>query len=138
MRITRSSRILALAILFLAMMTAMLPGTISHADNNPAAVAGLGDVYLPLVTAPDNSIHVATVLTPFDANTSDLNGPSSWATNYGKTPEIIVASDGNMLHILVQDYDPATPGRRCCCAWNPLPLAIKLLKHSPICPCSTA
>ncbi|MCA9875642.1 MAG: hypothetical protein KC441_18350 [Anaerolineales bacterium] len=97
------------ALLFLVMLTAVLPGAISHADNKPTAVSDSGDIFLPLVTAPDVSIPVTTVLTPFDANMSDLYGPSSWATNYGKTPEIVVVADGNMLHVLAQDYDPATP-----------------------------
>ncbi|MCB8985831.1 MAG: hypothetical protein H6659_18530 [Ardenticatenaceae bacterium] len=109
MKTPRSSGNLALAILFLVMMTAVLPGAISHADNKPTAVSDLGDIFLPLVTVPDVSIPVATVLTPFDANMSDLNGPSSWATNYGKTPEIVVVADGGMLHVLAQDYGPATP-----------------------------
>jgi hypothetical protein len=48
------------------------------------------------------------VLKPFDAGVSDLNGPSSWAANYGKSPEIIVASNGSELDILAQDYDSGT------------------------------
>ena len=48
------------------------------------------------------------MLTPFDANHSDLGGPSSWSTNYGKSPEIIVASNGTSLDVLAQDYDSAT------------------------------
>jgi hypothetical protein len=65
-------------------------------------------VYLPIIFSADNNI-VSSVLTPFDANKSDLVGPSSWAANYGKTPEIIVVSNGVALDILAQDYDPATP-----------------------------
>lgn len=63
--------------------------------------------YLPLVVRPD--ILVSSVLTPFDANVRDLAGPSSWETNYGKSPEIIAASSGADLHVLAQDYDPNTP-----------------------------
>jgi hypothetical protein len=48
-------------------------------------------------------------LAPFDANVDDLWGPSSWATNYGKKPEIIVAARGDALDVLAQDYNPATP-----------------------------
>ena len=47
----------------------------------------------------------AVQLSPFDANASDLHGPSSWRTRYGKSPEIIVASNGSSLHVLAQDYD---------------------------------
>jgi len=39
----------------------------------------------------------------------DLTGPSSWSGNYGKSPEIIVSSNGAELDVLVQDYNPATP-----------------------------
>lgn len=110
MKTTRNNGILTLTILLMAMMTAVLPGAIGYADNNPPATAAdAGDVYLPLVVVPDTQILVSDLLTPFDANTSDLNGPSSWATNYGKTPEIIVASDGVTLHVLAQDYDATTP-----------------------------
>ena len=50
----------------------------------------------------------AVALSPFDANMSDLHGPSYWRTRYGKSPEIIVASDGTSLHVLAQDYDQNT------------------------------
>jgi hypothetical protein len=110
MKTTRNRGILALVILLMALITAVLPGAVGHADHNlPTAVAEAGDVYLPLVAVPELHIPVSTVLTPFDANTSDLNGPSSWATNYGKTPEIIVVADGSVLHVLAQDYAAATP-----------------------------
>jgi hypothetical protein len=48
-------------------------------------------------------------LIPFDANVDDLSGPSSWAANYGKEPEIVVAAAGDALDVLVQDYNPDTP-----------------------------
>lgn len=64
--------------------------------------------YLPEILHSEPDIPVASVLTPFDANTSDLNGPSSWAAKYGKTPEIIVASNGAELDVLAQDYNSAT------------------------------
>jgi hypothetical protein len=73
-------------------------------------------VYLPLVFKPP--IPVASVLTPFDANASDVWGPGSWAGNYGKTSEIVVSSDGTELDVLAQDYDPATP-------WSAVLLHIK-------------
>ncbi|MCU0661384.1 MAG: carbohydrate-binding protein [Myxococcota bacterium] len=47
-------------------------------------------------------------LAPFDANVSDLSGPKSWASSYGKTPELIVASNGSQLDVLAQDYDATT------------------------------
>ncbi len=109
-RIKRSG-ILASTILLIVIWVTLLPGTVrGNIDSTtPAAAAGSGAVYLPLVLAPETHIPVTAVLTPFDANISDVNGPSSWATNYGKTPEIIVASDGVTLHVLTQDYDGATP-----------------------------
>ena len=73
-------------------------------------------VFLPLVVSP--SVHVPLELTPFDASVSDLGGPSSWASNYGKTPEIIVASNGTELDVLAQDYDPKT-------AWSAVLLHIR-------------
>jgi hypothetical protein len=68
-----------------------------------------GTVYLPYVLVPEIDIPVASVLTPFDANVDDLVGPSNWLDNYGKSPEIIVASDGVELDVLAQDYNPETP-----------------------------
>ncbi len=69
-------------------------------------------IYLPLVIGP------SITLTPFDANLNDLGGPSSWSGNYGKTPEIIVSSNGVDLDVLVQDYDSET-------AWNAVLLHIE-------------
>lgn len=74
--------------------------------------------YLPLVYGPEADIPVASILTPFDANVSDISGPSSWATNYGKTPEIIVASNGTELDVLAQDYNAST-------AWTSVLMHIK-------------
>jgi hypothetical protein len=48
------------------------------------------------------------VLIPFNADLYDLVGPSSWSANYGKIPEIIVASNGVSLDVLAQDYDSGT------------------------------
>ncbi len=53
----------------------------------------------------DADIPVSSFLTPFDANEDETGGPSSWSTNYGKTPEIMVTSDGTELDVLAQDYD---------------------------------
>ncbi len=66
-------------------------------------------VYLPLILKPDIlSILVSSVLKPFDANVSDLAGPTTWFARYGKSPEIIVASDGTSLDVFAQDYDDGT------------------------------
>lgn len=61
---------------------------------------------------------MASVLAPFDANVSDLVGPSSAAANYGKHPEIIIAAQGTTLHILAQDYDHHT-------SWNAVLLRLE-------------
>ncbi len=63
-------------------------------------------IYLPLLRRAPTL--VSSVLTPFDANSNDLSGPSSWTCNYGKKPEIIVSSTGDELDVLAQDYDPGT------------------------------
>jgi hypothetical protein len=77
------------------------------------------EMYLPLVAGAQlQEIKVGSLLKPFDTNTSDLLGPSSWMSNYGKSPEIIVASDGAGLDVLAQDYDSAT-------AWNAVLLHIQ-------------
>jgi hypothetical protein len=73
-------------------------------------------IYLPLLFSADVSVPLA--LTPFDANLDDLGGPSSWSVNYGKIPEIIVASNGAEIDVLAQDYDPNTP-------WNAVLLHIQ-------------
>ena len=90
----------------------------------PAALENdSGIVFLPVVRDPYVTIPVSSVLTPFDANANDLNGPSSWAANYGKTPEIVavVASGGVALDVLAQDYDSGT-------GWNAVLLHIE--RHS--------
>ncbi len=76
-------------------------------EVTPQQTQGDERVFLPLILAPQTP--VAWRLTPFDANAQDVVGPSSWATNYGKTPEIIVASGGVTLDVLAQDYDATTP-----------------------------
>jgi hypothetical protein len=68
-----------------------------------------GTIYLPCLFVPEVDIPVASVLTPFDANVDDVIGPSNWLGNYGKSPEIIVESDGVELDVLAQDYNPETP-----------------------------
>jgi hypothetical protein len=57
------------------------------------------------------------LLVPFDANAENLGGPSDWSVQYGKTPEIIVASNGVELHVLAQDYSAES-------AWNAVLLHI--------------
>ena len=51
---------------------------------------------------------ISSLLLPFDANQSDLTGPSGWGSNYGKRPEIIAASNGTEIDVLAQDYDAGT------------------------------
>ena len=101
-------RMVAKAIIAIAMIVALLP---LPAAERVAPDAALDDlpfkVYLPLVAAP--RITVASVLTPFDANADDVDGPSGWSGSYGKTPEIIAASNGVELDVLAQDYDAGTP-----------------------------
>jgi len=82
-------------------------GTLNTSEQN---IGNPGDVhlFLPLMIGPDIQIAVASFLTPFDGSLKDLNGPVSWPSNYGKTPEIIVASNGTELDVWAQDYDPAT------------------------------
>ncbi len=82
--------------------------TVMPQPNFQATSLPTGRVYLPIVIAPDLNIPVSSILTPFDADLNDLGGPSSWSTNYGKTPEIIVASNGIELDVLAQDYNSET------------------------------
>lgn len=91
-----------LLVILMGLVLRPLPAEVQAAP--PSANA----VYLPMVMAPEIHIPVSTVLTPFDANLNDLEGPSSWSTNYGKTPEIIVASSGVELDVLAQDYNSET------------------------------
>ncbi len=117
--------LLVLLFLFIASALGILTGpfTSVHASEwSPPQSAGADDlpglssqqtltasVYLPLILAPP--VSESLPLTPFDANVSDLSGPSRWTSRYGKTPEIIVSSNGVELDVLAQDYDPDT-------AWN--------------------
>ncbi|MBN2527974.1 MAG: hypothetical protein JXR76_16410 [Deltaproteobacteria bacterium] len=60
----------------------------------------------------DPDIPVSDVLTPFDANRSDLVYHGSWDTQYGKAPEIVVAVSAvadNELDVLAQDYSDTSP-----------------------------
>lgn len=93
---------------------------VSQARSDQITVGnGTDSTYLPIVLVPNLAeVPVASILTPFDANVSDLNGPSSWGSNYGKTPEIIVASNGVSLVVLAQDYDTST-------AWDAVLLNIE-------------
>ncbi len=84
---------------------AMPTSTLSIAPTaNNAAITPT--VFLPIISVP--SLTVFSTLTPFDANVSDVYGPSSWTANYGKEPEIIVSSNGVELDVLAQDYNDAT------------------------------
>lgn len=79
-------------------------------------------MFLSAIIAPNQNttpnIPVSSVLKPFDANSSDLYGPSSWQVRYGKSPEIIVSSNGTEIDVLAQDYDSAT-------TWDAVLLHIK-------------
>lgn len=94
-----------------------LPVT-TRADDIHTPLEPPFSTYFPLVAKP--GIQVSSFLTPFDANTKDLVGPSSWDANYGKTPEIIAASNGSEIDILSQDYDPNT-------AWKAVLFHLKLV-----------
>jgi hypothetical protein len=100
-----------------------IPGSSAELKGNsesmPASLeAYSGIIFLPVVTGSGIAIPVPPLLTPFDANLIDLVGPSSWSTNYGKTPEIVVSSNGSELDVLAQDYDSET-------AWNAVLLHIE-------------
>ena len=101
---TTKKKAMALALF----LVAFLPGSaLSQDDANPVQANGLhaliesgGDsLYLPLVVDPQSPAPVSLDLTPFDVNATDLNGPASWNANYGKTPEIVVASNGATLDV---------------------------------------
>lgn len=77
--------------------------------ESSAPTAGYRYTFFPLVLSPRTRVPVASVLTPFDATHSDLVGPASWSGNYGKAPELIVASNGTELDVLAQDYNSTTP-----------------------------
>lgn len=110
MKTTRNPRMVTMAITTIVIVVALLPLTVTgHAGDYHTPPDPPFKAFLPLVIASD--LTVSSVLTPFDANLNDLGGPSSWSGNYGKTPEIIVASNGVELDVLAQDYDSGT-------AWN--------------------
>jgi hypothetical protein len=53
-------------------------------------------------------VPVATVgelLEPFDGTFMDLEGPTGWSTQYGKSPEIIAVARGRTIDVLVQVYE---------------------------------
>jgi PKD repeat protein len=72
-------------------------------DSHGATTTGPIWEFSTETSPPPNNL-----LTPFDANEQDVVGPSNWATRYGKTPEIIVSSNGVELDVLAQDYNPDT------------------------------
>lgn len=107
MKTTFNSLKFSLAIIAVVMIIALLPLTAMGYAEQPHTPADLPfNLFLPLIFAAD--IPVSPVLTPFDANLNDLGGPSSWSSKYGKTPEIIVASNGVEISVLAQDYDSGT------------------------------
>ncbi|MGE5602174.1 MAG: hypothetical protein ACM30E_03935 [Nitrososphaerales archaeon] len=98
-------RIGAAVRVLLLLAVLLVPAALDAAPDDPGSPHA---VYLPIIRAP-SQVLVAPALEPFDADAEDLVGPSDWMANYGKAPEIIVASSGSGLDILAQDYDPATP-----------------------------
>jgi len=114
MKNTNKLIIIMMAMMILTLAITLFPApSMGQSENSPT---DSNPVFLPIIQKP--SLTVSSVLTPFDANENDLYGPSSWAGNYGKTPEIIVASNGTELDVLAQDYDPNT-------AWTAVLLHIK-------------
>ncbi len=79
-----------------------------------AAGAALSYLYLPVVLQnatpqpPTPPPPAGLKLTPFNADANDLGGPGYWNNRYGKTPEIVVASNGTSLDVLANDYDDAS------------------------------
>jgi hypothetical protein len=53
---------------------------------------------------------IGELLVPFDTNLMDLEGPTGWSTQYGKSPEIVAVPDGRAIDVLVQDYTIAPTG----------------------------
>ncbi len=134
MKFTKHAGYLTVTLLMMAVMVVLSPTMTRGADGHgladgrtqtaphpsPSVTSGDGSnpLFLPLILKPGiPDIPIAALLLPFDASQSDLNGPASWATNYGKQPEIIVASNGTELAVLAQDYDPTT-------TWNAVLLSI--------------
>lgn len=54
---------------------------------------------------------IAELLVPFDTNVMDVEGPASWATQYGKSPEIVAVAHDRIIDVLVQDYTAGPSGR---------------------------
>jgi len=53
---------------------------------------------------------IAELLVPFDTDLQDTDGPGGWATQYGKTPEIVPVAHGRIIDVLVQDYNLGETG----------------------------
>lgn len=107
------------ALLGLALVPTEVQATAVMPQRHSEATLLLTDtVYLPVVVGSGSPGSIYSVLTPFDAKVNDLGGPSSWSGNYGKTPEIIVASNGVELDVLAQDYNSQS-------AWKAVLLHIK-------------
>lgn len=78
--------------------------TSSYAAEMPwlmLLLSGKNNISSPQIT-------VSSVLKPFDANTSDLQGPLSHSAKYGMRPTIIVASNGTELDVLAYNFDLTT------------------------------
>ncbi|MCL4262023.1 MAG: hypothetical protein KJ069_02350 [Anaerolineae bacterium] len=128
MKLTKLGGLMTMVLVMMVGMVVLLPSMARGDDGralitphqSPIAPTGDGSnlLFLPLIITPGvPNIPIASLLIPFDANQSDLTGPASWATNYGKRPEIIIASNGVELAVLAQDYNQGT-------AWNAVLLHI--------------
>lgn len=104
---TRNFRNRTIALIFMLALLLGPSATRAGVQAGPLRAPLPPQVFVPLAINP--GLLVSAVLTPFDANAEDLNGPASWLTSYGKAPEIIVASSGTELDVLAQDYNAATP-----------------------------
>lgn len=58
---------------------------------------------------PEPVATMAELLTPFDVNRQDLEGPGGWSTQYGKSPEIVPVARGRVIDVLVQAYEDNQP-----------------------------
>ncbi|MEM1228716.1 MAG: PA14 domain-containing protein [Planctomycetota bacterium] len=95
----------------LGWVSSLFDGVVSTEYLKPRANQQTPDAQDPSLSDDANDskeLLVSDVLMPFDANREDQTGPASWSGNYGKTPEIIVSSNGSSLDVLAQDYDAET------------------------------
>ncbi len=83
----------------------------TEATSDPSGSGDTADGTADETGAP--AVPVATIgelLVPFDTNLQDLEGPSGWSTQYGKSPEIVAVAHGRTIDVLVQDYASGPSG----------------------------